>query len=111
MYVPNTDAVQLQNPLVQDCVSSFKQPDYQFATKRKHLQEIQPSDSDPKCRRFAVPLTLTEISDCCKPCIPKNTQSNTSWGVRVFSEWVKARNCSASSAEGKCWSQKCTQPH
>ena len=79
------------DPLVQQPSSvSANQP-------RKHLHEIQ-LDPDPKRRRFARPLSQTEIDDCCKPCVPKNTQSNTSWGVRVFSEWVKDRNSGMPSA-------------
>ena len=93
MCVFNTDAVQLQNALAQDCTSL---PDNQ---PRKHLHKLQPTNEpDPKRRQFAKPLSPHEINDCCKPCIPKNTQSNTSWGVRVFNEWVKARNFGASSA-------------
>ena len=64
------------------------------------LQEIQPisNESSSKRRWFAKPLSQTDIDNCCKPCVPKNTQCNTSWGVCVFDEWVTARNSRASSA-------------
>ena len=85
----DTDAVLLQNALVQECTSlPSNQP-------RKHLLEIS-NEPDSKCRRFAKPLSSTEIDDHCNPCVPKSTKSNTTWGVCVFNEWVKARNSGAS---------------
>ena len=84
----NTDTILLQNALVQECTSL---PSNQ---SKKHLLEIS-NEPDSKCRRFAKPLSSTEIDDHCNPCVPKSTKSNTTWGVCVFNEWVKARNSGA----------------
>ena len=41
---------------------------------------------------IAQPKLMITVSHAC---VPKSTISNTTWGVRVFNEWVKARNSGA----------------
>ena len=69
-------ADKMENELVQEYTSlANNQP-------RKHLHEIQPTSNepDPKRRWFAKPLSPTQVYDCCKPLVPKNTQKQHQFG-------------------------------
>ena len=41
---------------------------------------------------FRTLLSEVEINNATTPFIPKNTQRQTQWGVKVFSEWTNRRN-------------------
>ena len=44
-----------------------------------------------KKSRFSVPVKEQEMSKVCERYTPANTQKNTAWALRVFSDWVKQR--------------------
>ena len=45
-----------------------------------------------KNKRFAAPLTETEMGKLCEGYTPQNTAKNTSWALRVFKDWESQRD-------------------
>ena len=66
-------------------------PDFQPPKKKK-----------PKQDRFAAPTTESDMSRIVKGYTPANTQKNTDWARRVFSEWRAARNAKVGAAGELC---------
>ena len=56
-------------------------------------KKVEPPD---KKRRFAAPCSDLEMQDLAKGKKSINTQKNTEWGVRVFTEWAHEGNAISS---------------
>ena len=54
----------------------------------------------PSGTRFKTPTSDDEMATFCKGYVPQNTQKNTAWAVKVFSEWRAERN--SISSEKQC---------
>ena len=49
----------------------------------------------PAKRRFTSPVSPGKMGTICKGVVPSNTKKATSWAVRVFEEWRRERNATA----------------
>ena len=72
----------------------FKQP----AKKKTRIQKQQTKKQDKS--RFAESVSSSKLATMTKAVVPKNTQKNTGWALRNFSEWRKER-------EKRCIGEKC----
>ena len=59
-----------------------------FQPPRKKLKSsVTPSEG-----RFKAPTSNEEMAEISKGYVPHNTQKNTDWALRVFTEWRAERN-------------------
>jgi hypothetical protein len=56
----------------------------------------------PTADRFKFSLDDSRFDELSKGFQPKNTVANTSWAIRVFEEWKKARNSSVDFQDNVC---------
>ena len=63
-----------------------------FATNNTLPVNTPPTKQDPppaKQKHFGDPLTLDDVAQATKAVIPKNTQQDTRWCVRIWNEWCE----------------------
>ena len=63
------------------------------------LEDFQPLRKKPK---FKAPLADDEMATVSKGFVPPNTRKNTTWAVKVFSEWKAERNKNAGGSRSLC---------
>ena len=51
-------------------------------------QQFEKSKSED---RFAEPVSLKEIAELRQSAIPKKTQKNTAWGLKIWRDWAEHR--------------------
>ena len=56
---------------------------------------MEASAPTKKKRRFNSPVSPGKMGTICKGVVPSNTKKATSWAVRVFDEWRRERNATA----------------
>lgn len=50
------------------------------------------SSNKGSSKRFAVPTSVADLEKKSEGVIPKNTQKNDQWALKVFTEWIEERN-------------------
>ena len=78
--------------LASDLYLAEKNSESEMSGKEKNKENEDPNDRDfvlpkEKNARFNIISTNSEIEEISKGYVPVNTKRNTSWSMKVFSEW------------------------